>query len=62
MMIATYLHANVGVTHATIDGKFRQALAAIHFHGVENSFGLEAGRFHGCTGNMSFLCVSSDTP
>lgn len=62
LRLYTYLHAHVGITHAAIDGQFRQTLATVHCHGVEDSLCLETSCFHGCTGNVPFLCVGGDTP
>lgn len=56
---ATYLHANIGITHTTIDGEFRQCVSAIHLHGIEDCLSLEAGSFHGGTSNVSTLRVLS---
>lgn len=53
----TYLHAEVRVSHATIDRKLGQLVAAILFHGVEYGLGLEACSFHRCPSNMALLGV-----
>lgn len=57
-----YLHANVGITHASIHSQFCQLLATVHLHGIENGLCLETCGLHGCAGNMSSLCVVGDTP
>ncbi len=52
-----YLHAKVGITHPAVDGEFFQRVTAVHFHGVEDSFGLEAGCFEGGARDVAALSV-----
>lgn len=53
----TYLHAQIRIAHATINGEFFQGVAAVLLHGVENGFGLEAGCFKGCARDVAALRV-----
>jgi hypothetical protein len=57
----THLHADFGVTHATIHRQVIQLLPTIEFHGIQNSFSLEANSFERCACDMSTLGVMGDT-
>ena len=58
---ATYLHADVGITHTTINGQLRQFVSAVKFHGIQNGLRLETGGLHGRAGNVPTLSVLGDT-
>lgn len=52
-----HLHANVGITHATINSQLLELVSAVLLHGFENRLGLEASSFKGRTCDMSTLSV-----
>ena len=56
----TCLHANVRVAHSAVDGEIGQFVPAVHFHCVEDRFGLVAGCFEGCASDVAALRVLGD--
>ena len=61
MLENTYLHGEVGIAHAAVDGQGRKRVTAVFLHSVENGLGLEASGLEGGTGNVAALGVRGDT-
>lgn len=57
----SYLHDEVGVTHATVDGELGESGATVLLHGVQDGLGLEAGSLEGGASNVTTLGVCRDT-
>lgn len=57
LLVLTYLHTHITVTHATIDSQLFELVAGILFHGVQDGLCLEARSLECGPGNMSLLCV-----
>lgn len=57
----SYLHDEVGVTHATVDGELGEGGATVLLHGVQDGLGLEAGSLEGGASNVTTLGVRRDT-
>lgn len=55
----TNLHAESRVRHSTINRKTLQSFSGILFHGVQNSFGLIAGRLKGSSRDVTLLRILS---
>ena len=55
------MHANVGITHATVNSQVGQSVATVLLHGVKNGFCLETGGLESSSCDVATLCVLGDT-